>query len=68
MKTHKTPTNDNHYEKGYLLYIIGHAFGGGAFLALACDFRIMRPDKGWLNWPETAINLRFGEPLLKLAR
>lgn len=46
----------------------GHAFGGGAFLALACDFRIMRPDKGWLNWPETAINLRFGEPLLKLAR
>ncbi|XP_045191448.2 uncharacterized protein LOC123548331 [Mercenaria mercenaria] len=46
----------------------GHAFGGGAFLALACDFRVMRPDKGWLNWPETAINLRFGEPLLKLAR
>lgn len=46
----------------------GHAFGAGAFLALACDFRVMRPDKGWLNWPETAIGLRFGEPLLKLAR
>ncbi|KAH3769046.1 uncharacterized protein LOC127846586 [Dreissena polymorpha] len=48
--------------------INGHAFGGGAFLALACDFRIMRPDRGWLNWPETAIGLRFGEPLLQLAR
>ncbi|XP_053402996.1 uncharacterized protein LOC123549962 [Mercenaria mercenaria] len=46
----------------------GHAFGAGAFLALACDFRVMRPDKGWLNWPETALNLRIGEVLLKLAR
>ncbi|KAL4218977.1 PFAM Enoyl-CoA hydratase isomerase [Mactra antiquata] len=48
--------------------INGHAFGAGAFLALACDYRVMRPDKGWLNWPETAINLRFGGPLLRLAR
>lgn len=48
--------------------INGHAFGGGAFLALSCDFRVMRPDKGWLCWPETAIGLRFGDPLLKIAR
>ena len=48
--------------------VLGHAFGAGAFLALACDYRVMRPDKGWLNWPETAIGLRFGEILLKIAR
>lgn len=48
--------------------INGHAFGGGAFLALSCDFRLMRPDKGWLCWPETALGMRFGDPLLKIAR
>ena len=50
-----------------LFFVLGHAFGAGAFLALACDLRVMRPDKGWLNWPETPLGLRFGDPLLKLA-
>ena len=48
--------------------LLGHAFGGGAFLALACDFRVMRPDKGWLNWPETALGMRFGKTLLDIAK
>lgn len=48
--------------------INGHAFGGGAFLALACDFRVMQPERGWLCWPETAIGMRFGTPLLNIAR
>ncbi|WAR12320.1 ECI3-like protein [Mya arenaria] len=48
--------------------INGHAFGAGAFLALACDFRLMRPDRGWLCWPETAIGMRFGDNLLKVAK
>jgi len=26
----------------------GHAFGAGAMLALACDERTMRADRGWL--------------------
>ena len=25
----------------------GHAFAAGAFLALVCDYRIMREDRGW---------------------
>lgn len=46
----------------------GHAFGAGAFLALSCDYRVMRPDKGWLNWPETVLGMRFGQALFDLAR
>ncbi|XP_052819209.1 uncharacterized protein LOC128245040 isoform X2 [Mya arenaria] len=48
--------------------INGHAFGAGAFLALACDYRLMRQDRGWLCWPETAIGLPFGDFLLQLSR
>ena len=25
----------------------GHAFAGGAFIALSCDYRLMREDRGW---------------------
>jgi len=39
--------------------INGHAFGAGLFLALACDWRIMRTEKGFLNFPE----LNLGMPL-----
>ncbi len=26
----------------------GHAFAGGAFMALSCDYRLMREDRGWI--------------------
>jgi enoyl-CoA hydratase/carnithine racemase len=39
--------------------INGHAFGAGLFLAFACDFRIMRTKRGFLNFPE----LNLGMPL-----
>lgn len=32
--------------------INGHAFGAGFFLALSCDWRVMRKDRGFLNFPE----------------
>merc|ERR1719330_2262058 len=35
----------------------GHAFGAGFFWALACDFRLMRTKRGFLNLPELTIGL-----------
>ena len=37
----------------------GHAFGGGAMLALACDARVMREDRGYVCFPEVDVDLVF---------
>lgn len=37
----------------------GHAFGGGAMLALAHDTRVMRADRGFWCLPEAALGLPF---------
>ena len=37
----------------------GHAFGAGAMLALAHDFRIMRADRGYFCFPEVDIKIPF---------
>ncbi len=37
----------------------GHAFGAGAMLALAHDFRVMRADRGFWCLPEVQLNMPF---------
>jgi enoyl-CoA hydratase/carnithine racemase len=37
----------------------GHAFGAGAMLAVAHDFRVMRADRGFLCFPEVDIRIPF---------
>lgn len=37
----------------------GHAFGAGAMLAMACDWRVMREDRGYFCFPEVDIRIPF---------
>lgn len=39
--------------------INGHTFGNGCVLAAACDFRMMRGDKGYLCFPEVDMGIPF---------
>jgi enoyl-CoA hydratase/carnithine racemase len=39
--------------------VVGHAFGAGAMLAMAHDFRVMRADRGYFCFPEVDINIPF---------
>jgi len=39
--------------------INGHAFGDGAILACACDFRFMKTSRGYFCFPEIDVNIPF---------
>ena len=39
--------------------INGHAYGNGAIISCACDFRFMRNDKGFFCFPEVDVNIPF---------
>jgi enoyl-CoA hydratase/carnithine racemase len=44
----------------------GHAFGAGAMLAMAHDFRVMRSERGYFCFPEVDINIPFTEGMAAL--
>jgi enoyl-CoA hydratase/carnithine racemase len=46
----------------------GHTFGGGAMLALACDERVMRADRGYVCLPEVDFGLPFTRGMAALIR
>lgn len=46
--------------------VVGHAFGAGAMLALAHDFRVMRADRGFFCFPEVDIRIPFTDGMAAL--
>jgi enoyl-CoA hydratase/carnithine racemase len=45
--------------------ITGHAFGNGAMLAGACDFRFMRGDRGYFCLPEIDLGIQFAPSMIE---
>ncbi|NLF45198.1 MAG: enoyl-CoA hydratase/isomerase family protein [Syntrophomonadaceae bacterium] len=45
--------------------ITGHAFGNGAMLAGACDFRFMRADRGYFCLPEINLGIQLSPSMLE---
>ena len=48
--------------------INGHAFAGGAILAAACDYRIMREDRGWICVAEVDVGVPLDPALANLLK
>lgn len=48
--------------------INGHAFGNGAILACACDFRFMKSDRGYLCFPEVDLGIPFLPGMIAFVR
>lgn len=46
----------------------GHAFAAGAFLALACDYRIMREDRGWFCISEVDVGVPIDPAMMNLVK
>lgn len=46
----------------------GHAFAAGAFLALACDYRLMREDRGWFCISEVDVGVPIDPAMMNLVK
>jgi enoyl-CoA hydratase/carnithine racemase len=54
------------FPTGVVAAINGHCFAAGAMLALSCDERVMRADRGFFCLPEVDIDMRFLEGMHRL--
>ncbi len=46
----------------------GHAFAGGAFVAMSCDYRIMREDRGWICISEVDAGVPLPDSMMEVLR
>lgn len=46
--------------------LYGHAFAGGALLALTADYRLMREDRGWFCISEIDVGIPFEKKMMDL--
>ena len=46
----------------------GHAFAGGAFVAMSCDYRIMREDRGWICVSEVDAGVPLPDSMMEVLR
>ena len=46
----------------------GHAFAGGAFVAMSCDYRIMREDRGWICISEVDVGVTLPDAMMEILR
>lgn len=51
-----------------VMVLAGHAFAGGALLALAHDARVMQTKRGWISLPEVFLQLPFRPGMLELIK
>ncbi len=56
------------YPMPVIAAIGGHCFGNGAILACACDFRLMRSDRGFFCFPEVDVNIPFLPGMLAIVQ
>ena len=48
--------------------INGHCIGAGLFLSLACDYRVMRTERGYIQWPEANLGMRLTKGFMELSK